>query len=204
MKRFIIALLLLCHVPLFALGYKEPMAEANAAPLQFSVFDGMAIPQPQMVKGLRINLPYGKVGFMTGIDLGIYNETTEKQVGIELGLVNIAPKSFGFRLGLLNASEDTFGLHLGLIQLAKNANSPSLSLLYNSATNKSHGPQFAAWNSAGDNLGLQIGLLNTAIQTYGIQFGLINFSEKKLSGIQIGLLNFSEGGFIPMPILKLP
>ena len=176
----------------------QPLSAQNATPLAIAIYDPITIPQSPIVKGIRLNLLYGKHEYVSGIDIGLVSHTVYKNTGILIAAIQIGHKSSGFRTSLFNFVDEASGFQLGLVNLNKFANCPSLGILYNDATIKSSGPQLGLWNTTGESAGIQLGLINYASEVNGMQFGVINVADSMPAGIQFGVLNFSNNGFFPV------
>lgn len=131
-------------------GIQTVSAEtAPMTPVMISLITPAQAPSPDWdVKGLRLDILYGRCRDLYGLDIGLVNHTTGKQIGLALGLVNYTEKSFtGLQLGGVNIGEEVNALQLGL------------------------------YNEADDLSGVQIGLINHARIARGLQVGLINVIE---------------------------
>jgi len=59
-------------------------------PIQLSLFNPIQIvPEGESVNGIRLNLIYTKNANVTGFDMGLVNQTTGSQLGVQWGGVNI-------------------------------------------------------------------------------------------------------------------
>lgn len=183
----------------FLLG--SSVSAQEVTPISISLYDAIAIPQARTVKGLSLNLIYGKHEYVSGVDIGLISHTLYKNTGVLVAGVQIGHKSSGVRLALFNFVDEASGFQMGLMNFNKFGNCPSFGVFYNDAAIKSAGPQMGIWNSSGELLGIQLGVINYATESEGMQFGLINVSDTMSAGIQFGLLNFSNSGFFP--VLKL-
>jgi hypothetical protein len=150
---------------------------ATERPVQVALFFPVQIfPETDPVEGVRINLLYGKSADVTGLDLGLVNQTTHSFLGVQFGLVGVAQGAFtgGQVNWLANVSQGTF-----------------------------KGIQWAAVvNSVDQGRGGQIfGGVNVAQQFRGLQIGLVNYAQS-LDGVQIGLSNIiKSGGQFPVMVL---
>lgn len=100
------------------------------------------------VKGLRIDLLYGRCQNLYGLDLGLVNHTVKQEAGLAVGLVNYTEdKVVGAQIGGVNIGERVKALQVGL------------------------------YNEADDISGLQVGLINHTRLMRGVQVGLINVIE---------------------------
>ena len=123
------------------------------------------------VRGLRLNVLYGKNASVYGLDVGLVNEVEERVSGVQLA-------SIANRVGELD------GLDVGLV---------------NEVEERVRGVQLASVaNFTGELAGVQLaGILNRSKSVVGVQIGgLVNDAER-LVGLQIGLLNFNKSGPLP-------
>lgn len=178
-----------------------PLGAQQVIPVAISLYDPIAFPSATVVKGVRLNLLYGKHDDVAGLDLGLVTHTLYKSTGISVSLLQIGHKASGFRVGAINVVDEASGVQFGAINFNKFLQAPSLGILYNEASLKASGPQVGLWNVAGDMGALQFGILNYATESVGMQVGLINVADTMSSGVQVGLLNISNNGFFP--VLKL-
>ena len=160
------------QAPPVAAQYFTPFDLSFAAPLQMA-------PENWDVEGIRINLLYGCNHNVGILDVGLINETTDWQYGLQIG-------------GLLNTVQGG----MAGIQIAGLVNA--------SVGQMSQGVQIGCFNMAGTMSGLQIGVFNhTFGSMIGWQIGAFNISDQPLHGTQIGLLNLNESGTVPfMPIIN--
>lgn len=119
------------------------------SPVMLSLLTPVQGPPPDWdVKGLRVNLLYGRCRNLHGLDLGLVNHTTGQSLGLGVGLVNYVEKNFtGLQVGAVNIGDRVKALQVGL------------------------------FNEADDMSGLQIGLINHTRLMRGVQIGLINVIE---------------------------
>ena len=135
------ALVLTASMQTVSAGEPAPMT-----PVMVSLFNPAQVPAENYdVKGLRIDLLYGKCSSLYGIDAGLVNHTVNKEVGLAAGLVNYVEKSFtGLQAGGVNVGKEVHALQVGV------------------------------YNEADDASGIQIGVINHARIMRGIQIGVIN------------------------------
>lgn len=126
-------------------------AGAAEQPVQISLFTPIQIfPENDSIKGVRLNLIYGRNVSLTGIDFGLVNHLTgKKSTGVQWGLVGLNDGDFtGWQNAAVNYNQGNFeGLQMGFVNLADHLN------------------------------GVQIGLVNYAVTAKGIQIGLLNFID---------------------------
>ncbi len=123
------------------------------------------------VRGLRVNVIYGKNASVYGLDVGLWNEVEERVRGIQLA---------------------------GVVNLARELDGISASGLVNKVEERVRGLQLGVANYAGEVVGVQIAeMANQSNSVVGVQIGgLVNDAEK-LAGLQIGFLNFNKSGPLP-------
>jgi len=125
-----------------ALGQEKPVNLALVTPIQI-------FPADVAIKGVRLNVIYGRNAALTGLDLGIANHVVGEGKGVQWGLVNISGSFVGWQNGWVNVSEQEFeGLQWGLV------------------------------NSAGRINGLQLAFVNYAKRANGIQIGIVNIIKE--------------------------
>jgi hypothetical protein len=133
-----------------AVSTQTVSAEDNPmTPVMISLLTPAQAPTPEWdVKGLRLNILYGRCQNLYGLDVGLVNHTVGKGVGLAVGLVNYTEKSFtGLQVGGVNIGEEVSALQIGI------------------------------YNEADDLSGLQIGLINHTRIARGVQIGFINVIE---------------------------
>ena len=139
-------------VALFVLsaGAHPLRAQVKEHPVNLSLVTPVQVfPATDAIKGVRLNLIYGKNVAMTGLDLGIANHVTGLTKGVQWGLVNITESGMGWQYGFVNITEAEF-----------------------------EGLQWGGFNSAGRINGLQIAIVNYARRANGVQIGLVNIIEE--------------------------
>ena len=122
--------------------------QAKDRPIQVTLFTPIQIfPEDNSIKGVRINLLYGRNVSITGLDWGLVNHTTTgKSKGIQIGFVGLSDSDFmGLQYNSVNVTKGNVeGLQWGIVNYAHSMN------------------------------GLQIGLVNYAQMMNGLQIGLVN------------------------------
>lgn len=144
--------LCLCLVAMVSLTFiaQSIFAEDKPmTPVMVSLMTPVQAPTPEWdVKGLRIDLLYGRCQDMYGLDLGLVNHTVGLELGLALGLVNYSEdRVVGIQIGAANIGERVKALQVGV------------------------------YNEADDMSGLQIGLINHTRLMRGLQIGLVNVIE---------------------------
>lgn len=173
MKRVFIWLTALTTVGL--LGAPSTQAEEDTHMLQLALFPPVQlVDEEDSVSLLRLNLIYGVNRSVEGIDIGLFNRSTEKMEGIALGLMNrVDGYSDSLQLGLVNlVKEEQIHYQVGL------------------------------FNHTGINSSGQVGFINCAEEVVtSVQIGLVNYTTRFTGRcVQIGLVNLSKTG----PIKFLP
>jgi hypothetical protein len=143
------ALAAVAAVALATLGAPS-LVRAQARPVNLALVTPIQIfPATDSIKGVRLNLIYGRNASVTGLDVGIANHTTGATTGVQWGMVNITGSFVGWQNGMVNVTEEEFeGLQWGWV------------------------------NSAGRINGLQLGLVNYAKRANGVQIGIVNIIKE--------------------------
>ena len=140
---------------------------AQSSPIQLSLWRTIQIvPENESVGGLRISI-YGANAGMSGLDLGIWNETTSStQIGLQWGIVGRSLGGFqGWQNNAVNISAQLFeGFQSGLVN--------------------HHSGRFS---------GLQFGFVNFAESVNGVQIGLINIIKSGGFMPWFPIFNFGSG-----------
>lgn len=157
-----------------------PALAQSERPIQVSLLNPVQIfSEDESIKGLRLNILYGKNANMTGVDIGfIAGHTTGNGKGVQWNLVNITEGDFlGWQWGAANIVGGAFtGYQLGW---------------YNSTKGPTEGFQWGIVNTAEDMSGFQLGLVNYAKKMYGLQIGLINIISSKDKLPVLPIVNWS-------------
>ena len=162
---------------------------------------GTNMPADESVKGVRLNLLYGKNTNMTGLDINLLalgetdnfkgvqlspfwigaNKVNNSFTGVGIGVANIhLGESTGVVLGFVNFTNDFNGLQWGTVNFNQKKSMINLGVI-----------NFSQGESTVD-----IGFVNYAEKTT-FQLGVINFTND-LEGVQVGLINFAKNGFFPV------
>jgi hypothetical protein len=157
MKKALIAAVIVCVLYSAA----DSLAQ-ETKPIQLALWNPAQIyDEEQSIKGVRLNLLYGKNLNMTGFDLGIANWSTGefKGVGWALLMNSIEGDAVGWLDGVINLVAGDFkGLAVGV------------------------------YNGASTGKGAQLAWVNVTESFEGLQFGLVNYTDD-MHGLQIGLVN---------------
>ncbi len=157
---------------IFAFALLCSACSTSWTPVQGAIFNPEQIfSESTDVRGLRVNVIYGKNASVYGLDVGLWNEVEERVRGIQLA---------------------------GVVNLARELDGIGASGLVNKVEERVRGLQCGVANYAGEVAGVQIaGISNQSNSVVGVQIGgLVNDAEK-LVGLQIGLLNFNKSGPLP-------
>ncbi|OQY42944.1 MAG: hypothetical protein B6227_00585 [Fusobacteriia bacterium 4572_74] len=169
---------------------------------------GTNIPADQSIKGVRLNLLYGKNTNMSGLDINILalgetnnftgvqlnpfwipgaNKVNNSFTGVGIGVANIhLGQSTGVVLGFVNYTNNFNGLQWGLVNFNQRKSVINLG-----------GVNFNQGESTVD-----IGFVNYAEKTT-FQLGVVNFTND-LQGVQLGFINFAKNGIFPVfPIFNI-
>ena len=163
-KILILALLGLLLMPYSAKAEETKFLQlAVLHPVQF-------FPADDTIEGLSINMFYAINKTVRGLSLGLgVNKTTEKEIGVEFGLGNLADgTAYAWQAGVVNHVGGRFvGLQTGVVN----------------ATD-------------GDSSGVSLGLFNwTGGYMHGIQWGLVNVSKGEAVGLNLGGINYNGSSF---------
>jgi len=160
---------ILLVVAMAALAAPLSAADADQSFFNVALFNPVQIfPEGDDIRGIRLNLIYGKNANVSGIDVGfIAGHVTGDFKGLQWQPINLVDGKFeGWQNGwLLARTRGEFqGLQSAAINLGKT---------------RVEGVQFGLVNSASDMSGLQLGIVNLTEQMYGLQIGLVNIIESK-------------------------
>ncbi len=126
-----------CKFPVFtvaAIILIFSRAGAETVPVQIALLDPVQIYNADTsVKGLRLNLIYGRNKAVTGLDLGLVgsvdsdftgwqynfagNISKGNFEGLQMGFVNYAESARGLQLGMINYAGSLKGIQIGLINI---------------------------------------------------------------------------------------
>ena len=93
-------------------------AHAEVVPYQISLINPLQSSKSiHSVKGVRINIVYGKNEDVSGVDFGLFNDVYGDQKGLQFGLWNKSFKSQGVQIGIVNYTEYLNGLQIGFLNI---------------------------------------------------------------------------------------
>lgn len=162
---------LLCVILLIMASAVNDARAQDQKPVQLSLVHPVQLfPEETEIRGLRINIIYGKNVSVTGLDIGLINEA-ESFTGLQYGLIGITGSDFtGWQSHFVNINN-------GNLQ----------------------GAQSGFVNTSQETKGLQYGIVNHADVMNGVQIGIVNYSRLMTKGLQVGIVNIiSEGGRFPV------
>jgi hypothetical protein len=160
MRKISVAAVLL--FVLVSCAHAEDLSTTETKPVQLALFNPAQIFNESIgIKGVRLNLLYGRNVFVRGLDVGLVNTCGGgESVGLQWGLLGYNEGSFlGIQWNMFNLTEGDFS-----------------------------GLQWGIYNDAGDGEGLQFGLVNTSTNMRGLQIALVNYTQT-MHGLQVGLVN---------------
>ena len=131
-------------------------------PINLSLFDPVQIFKNDVaIKGIRLNLIYGKNAAMSGVDIGIANWVTGETVGVQWGVINYTMGDFtGWQTGPVgNTDGHMTGVQSGWLV---------------SINESGKGLMASGLTISNDFVGLQLAVVNYAVELHGIQIGLLN------------------------------
>ena len=155
-------------------GVYYPLQLALYPTVQFVPYDGD-------FAGLRLNI-IGVNRSVSGVDIGLINQTDDHFGGVGLGAVNLnRGNAKGIQVGFVNHVDGDFSGFQGLPLLTWfNA--------FNIVHGHCAGLQGGLFNNAESLEGVQGGLVNIANESEGVMMGLYNYS-KNFYGVEVGAIN---------------
>lgn len=150
-------------------------AAAQEHPFQISLVTPIQIfPEEDEIRGVRLNILYGRNASVTGLDVGLINTTTREFLGLQVGIVGVSQGSF---------------------------TGVQYNWLVNRLDGHLEGVQLGVVNSVEDGRGVQLSGVSHARNFRGLQIGWVNYAES-IDGVQIGLVNIiKHGGQFPVMVL---
>lgn len=123
----------------------EPLASTpGMIPFQLSIVAPVALPRGDKVNGLALDILYGHLAEMRGIQAGVINHVEGEMRGIQGGAINIAGDYRGVQGGAFNSADELRGIQAGVV------------------------------NTSNTSKGMQAGLVNITGKCTCVQFGLVN------------------------------
>lgn len=153
-------------------------------PIQLALYPTVQlVPYDGDFAGLRLNL-IGVNRNVSGVDIGLSNQTDSKFRGIGVGLLNLTDGSMnGMSIGLVNHVNGDMRGFQGI---------PFVSWwnAVNFVEGTSYGMQGGLFNQTDTLRGFQGGLMNVGYKAKGVMAGLYNYTEH-FNGLHLGLVNFT-------------
>lgn len=136
MRKLMILAALICLSASFAHAQATAYYVENSAPAQISIFEPYAFPPGlNTVRGARLNLIYGDLMNVYGLDCGLVQRATNQVDALQIGAVNITGQTRPFQCALiLNNSESMTGIQIGLINLTGELSGIQIGLINKSRT----------------------------------------------------------------------
>jgi hypothetical protein len=164
-------------------------------PIQLALWppDLQLVHPRESIGGLRLQI-YGRNADMTGLDIGLVNQTDGHFVGLGCGLANLVDGDLrGVQLGYWGYSRtrgDVEGWTSGIYSRVHGTTTGLQNGIVSMTDRDFTGWQMAlAWSHTGGHLtGLQCGIVNQATSVSGLQLGLVNRAGR-MEGLQLGLWN---------------
>jgi hypothetical protein len=156
--------------------------------------------EPELCTHLSLNVLFGRIGELSGLELGAVNVVGRRLEGFEAAVFGnwVGGPVSGLQLaGGFNIAQSLEGLQLtfGLNHFERPSSGAQLAFLANVGGSTLSGVQLASFNRAGDVRGVQVGLVNVARKVSGLQVGLINVADD-VDGVPIGLVSVTRSGGI--------
>ncbi len=188
----------------------DPVSQAAATPLPsqrqyklatFSFLHPLSTngSDPDIRTRLNLNLLYGRVGELDGLQLGFFGVVGGNASGAQLSF--LANVTQGTMEGIQGASVfnlakgGVVGLQVAFLSNLSGSRVKGVkaSLGANVAREKVTGGQVSSVNVADDVEGFQIGFINVANKVKGLQLGLINVADD-VEGVPLGLVSVTKSG----------
>ncbi len=164
----------------------------EAVPIQLALWSPVQLfSVDRDVVGLRLDFIYGANENVSGLDIGLWNETIGSEHGVQVGGVNVV-------------GSECVGLQYGVVNLVNETMTGWQGGLFNMVNDEVHGLQTGSMNLGLTGVrGLQIGVVNYAQDMSGLQIGLFN-AVQVMYGVQIGLINIiSDKEILPvLPVIN--
>lgn len=177
----------------FTLSAYRCAAFYEAVPIQLSLWAPVQLfSEERDVVGLRLGV-YGANAAVAGLDIGLWNQTLDRQWGLQVGGLNTVDADLtGLQFGVANLVGETVrGWQGGFFNMANGEVYGLQTGPMNMGMTVVHGIQIGVVNYAQDMSGLQIGLFNATQVMYGLQLGIINIISDKETLPVLPLINAS-------------
>jgi hypothetical protein len=154
---------------------------------------------PDVHTRLDLNVLYGRVGALEGMQVGGANQVDGEVSGAQLGfLFNVAGgdvRGLQVASGANLARADVHGFQVALLTNRARGGLEGFQLsAVNTTGGNVDGGQFGLINGAeGDVHGMQLGLVNVARNVRGMQLGLVNVADD-VEGVPLGIVSVTKTG----------
>ena len=130
----------------------------SSSPFQVAFISPAAFPPARRVHGIAVDVFYGRLTALTGIQAGLVNRVDSTTVGIQAGLFQDAGTNRGIQAGLANRARELRGMQTGVVNTCGASRGVQAGLV--SVADTVHGAQFGGVNLAGPCKGIQVGIWN--------------------------------------------
>ena len=136
MKKLFLLIIIIGLSAYFAFAQEPAYYVENSAPMQLSIFPPYACPPGlNTVRGARLNLIYGDIMNVYGLDCGLVQRVSNEIDAVQVGAVNITGRTRPFQCALIfNNSESMTGLQVGLFNFTGELSGLQIGLLNKSRT----------------------------------------------------------------------
>ena len=152
------------------------------------------------ITGLSLDVPYGFMAEMYGIQLGGFHNVRGAAVGMQVGAVNASRTFSGFRAGGLNVSRASRGIEVGAINitsgLAEDGGCYGVCVGayngYRGGAGLIAGGLFNVMDGSGGPMWMVSGLVNGAQSTKGLLTAPVNYVQRDFVGLELAIVNFNN------------
>ncbi|EMF81452.1 hypothetical protein LEP1GSC188_4934 [Leptospira weilii serovar Topaz str. LT2116] len=148
------------------------------------------IPPKTETEVFRLNLLYGELKNLVGLNVGVVNIVEDQMIGGQIGIVNLSDKkTYGAQIAVVNLSENKgAGIQAGIVNYSEGESSGIQAGILNIGSKRS-GFDLTIGVGNYDTRGLMIGGAN--FYSKGVSIGILN---ERASGFNLGALNIKSGG----------
>jgi len=184
-----------------------PEEATKSSPIGLSVVPPASLFQDRdtRITGLSLDLPYGFMAEMYGVQLGLLHNVRGRAVGLQAGGLNGAASFTGLRLGAVNVAGITRGIEVGGMNfsgaMASGDEVGCYGLcvgIYNGYRSGGgvHAGLLNVVGGEGDTMWMVGGLVNSAMTTRGFLLAPINYVARDFVGLELGFINFNNFYFV--------
>ncbi|MBM9575682.1 hypothetical protein JWG45_00815 [Leptospira sp. 201903070] len=147
------------------------------------------IPSEAETEVFRLNLIYGELRMLCGINVGVMN-FANRLIGTQIGIINSAENASGLQIGFANNAGSKYGaLKIGIF---------NFNFFLDSGKPLLHpGSDMKIETQVAKNASVSIGAAN--ILSGRLNFGIFNWGE----GLHVGLVNMNEGSSVSLGIVNI-